>query len=310
MTTKRSLNEFLANYPLYKSFEAVTNYSRSCEGYVHPLYIYKQTFTSLCPIENGVKVFELTLPESYIKHLYNMPEEGICKSLLDEKGKLDYVQYFEGICTSCKKHHIGFLLHVYSDYEIPLETHNIIFPDVEKDILVEQPVKIFIEKVGEYPICKINVSKEITKVLDRESSNWYYKAQHLLRESFGIGAFAYFRRIIEKELINLIKDASALNPEKSSEFTSLLLEYERTNKTYLIYENSFNLLPASLKSLGDNPFSLLYKQTSMGLHELSEEECLSKAEAVNYVLTFIITKLYEEKNSYIDTKKYLNELKK
>jgi hypothetical protein len=90
----------------------------------------------------------------------------------------------------------------------------------------------------------------------------------------------------------------------------MLSRYEKSNKVHLIYENIFDFLPSALKSLGDNPFSLLYKQTSMGLHELTEQECFVKAEAINYVLTFLIKKLYEEKVSFSDTKKYINELKK
>ncbi len=310
MTIKRNLNTFLEEYPLYKPFEAVTEYSRDCEGYTDPFMLFRQIFNAFCPHENDIRVFELNLSDSFIKYWGEFPEDGIHDSLIDENGKLDYIQNYEGICTSCKKHKVAFLLHIYSDEKIPKETVKTIFSNPQDDSLVKQPVKIFIEKIGEYPKRKIKIDNEVSKVLDRESSNWFYKAQCSLNEKFGIGSFAYFRRIIEKELIRLAKEVSELNHSKSEEMKNLILEYESKNKVHLIYENIFEFLPPALKSLGDNPFALLYKQTSMGLHELTEQECLIKAEAINYLLTFLIKKLYEEKMTFRDTNKFINILKK
>lgn len=40
MTIKRNLNQFLEEFPLYKPFETVSDYSRDCEGYTDPFMIY------------------------------------------------------------------------------------------------------------------------------------------------------------------------------------------------------------------------------------------------------------------------------
>lgn len=310
MTIKRKLNSFLEEYYLYNAFEAVTEYSRDCYGYTDPFLIDKQTFNSFCPYEDDIKVFELTLPNYYKETFGRLPaSDGINYSFINEEGKLDYIQYFEGICTGCHKHKIGFLLHIYSDYEIPTNLGNIVYNNPSDDILINQPVNIYIEKVGEYPKKNVVVDKEVSKVLDRESTNWYYKAQSSLKDNLGIGAFAYFRRIIEKELLGLAEEVSNLKHSKSKEMKDLILEYKNNGKTHLLYENIYDFLPPALKALGDNPFSLLYKQASKGLHELTEKECLEKSEAINYVLTFLIRKLYEEKQSFSETNKYINILR-
>lgn len=310
MTIKRNIYDFLKDYPLYKPFEAVSGYSRNCEGYTDPFMLSKQTFSAFCLNENDIRIFELNTTDSFIKFWSELADDGIHESLIDNNGRLDYIQHFEGVCTSCRKHKISFLLHIYSDQKIPKETVETIFSNPNDDPLIQQPVNIFIEKIGEYPKQKIKIDTEISKVLDRESCNWYFKAKSSLNDKLGIGAFAYFRRIIEKELISLAKEVSELKHSKSEKMKELILEYENSNKVYLIYDNIFEFLPPALKSFGDNPFALLYKQTSMGLHELTEEECLSKAEAIDYVLTFLIKKLYEEKTSFNDNQKFINELKK
>jgi len=239
-----------------------------------------------------------------------LADSGIHESLIDNNGRLNYIQHFEGVCTSCRKHKISFLLHIFSDEKIPKETNLQIYINPNDDPLIQQPVNIFIEKIGEYPKLKVKIDKEFSKILDHESCNWYFKAKSLLSDNHGIGAFAYFRRIIEKELINLAKEVSELKHSKSQKMKDMILEYENSNKVNLIYDNIFEFLPLSLKSFGDNPFALLYRQTSKGLHELTEEECLKKAEAINYVLTFLLKKIYEEKTSNYDNQRFINELKK
>ena len=78
----------------------------------------------------------------------------------------------------------------------------------------------------------------------------------------------------------------------------------------MIYENIFDYLPSSLKGLGDNPFQLLYKQTSKGLHNLSEKECLERAHNINQLLKFVIRKLNEEKSEILEIRQVIKELKK
>ena len=310
MHKKENLNSFLEEYPLYKPFEAVTEYKRTCEGYTDPFMLYGQTFNYLCPNENEQKVFSLTIPESFIEYWGKFPDDGIPDLLIDEDGKLNYIQHFEGKCTCCKISKIDFLLHIWSDNPIPQETIEVICHDPSSDPLKQNPVNIYIEKIGEYPIRKAIIDKEISKFFDRESNNWYYKAKKSLENNLGIGAFSYYRRILEKELLHILAEVGKLKNSHSSNINELIKEYKETNKVHLLYENVYEYLPLSLKALGDNPLKLLYKQISAGLHNLTEDECLKKSEAIDFVLTFVIRKLYEEKSEMKKAISLISELKR
>lgn len=61
--------------------------------------------------------------------------------------------------------------------------------------------------------------------------------------------------------------------------------------------------------LGDNPIKLLYNQTSNGLHSLTEEECLEKAQKILTLLEFVIKKINEEKSEIKELKDTIKGLK-
>ena len=162
--------------------------------------------------------------------------------------------------------------------------------------------------MGALPEIKELPSKIITKYFDRESNNWYYKGINSIVNKFGIGSFAYFRRIIEKELIRIIKDIQTLPSSHNKEIGELLKKHNSDPRISTIYENIFPHLPNSLKELGNNPIKLLYNQTSEGLHSLSEEECYKKAKGIRKLLDFVIKKINEEKSEIKDLRDTIKDL--
>ena len=93
------------------------------------------------------------------------------------------------------------------------------------------------------------------------------------------------------------------------EIQSLLDEHKNKPTITTIYENIFEHLPSSLKSLGDNPIKLLYNQTSEGLHNLTDSQALEKAEIIKDLLEFVIIKIKEEKSNIRDLKDKIRLLK-
>jgi hypothetical protein len=311
-TITHKLGVFLTEYPLYKEFLAVEKHESGSESYTDPTDLQGQTFDYFCELENAVKTFELTIPKNTEEFWGQKPGHLIPNELINSSEKLYFVEHFFGICKSCKTHKIEFLLKVWSDDKI----HKSRLPSISRIIennkkgITEIKPNIYIEKLGIYPKIKSTIEKSISKYFDRETNNWYFKALKSLNENFGIGSFAYFRRIVEKELIKIINDLSLLESEESIQIKELLKKYNKTEKIYLIYENIFDFLPASLKGLGDNPFQLLYKQTSQGLHNLSEQECLKRANNINQLLKFVIIKINEEKSEILKIRQVIKELKK
>jgi hypothetical protein len=311
-STIHKLNIFLQEYPLYREFLAVEKYENYCEGYTNPLDIQGQTFDYYCDLEKDIKTFELIVPEKSRNFWGEKPGHQIPEELFNEEHKLNFIEHFTGICKSCNKNKVEFLLKISSDDVVSkskLPSINRIIENNKKGIVEIKP-SIYIQKIGVYPELKPEIDKTISKYFDRETNNWYFKAIKSLNENFGIGSFAYFRRIVEKELIKIINDLSHIESEESNHIKELLEKYNKTEKVYHIYENIFEFLPSSLKGLGDNPFQLLYKQTSKGLHNLSEQECLKRANNINQLLKFVIIKINEEKSEILKIRQVIKDLKK
>jgi hypothetical protein len=315
MHIKHKLSDFLTEFPLYKTFCAVEKFSRTEGDYSDPIYLHGETFSYYCRIENDFKTFELELPIESAKFWGSMPSGEVPKEVLIENDYLDYTHHFIGKCKSCKKFHVDFLLHLWSDNPIPTSEINTIKLDEKTgeykpiDEFIDNRANIYIEKVGVKPESEISVDKNIVKYFDRETGNWYYKAIKSWTLNLGIASFAYFRRIIEKELIGIVIDIAKLNTA-DSKLNKLITDYKDTNQVYSIYENIFPLLPKSLQALGENPFKILYKQTSEGLHSLNEEQCLERAENIDLILKFVVKSLNEEKSEISKIRNALKKLKK
>jgi hypothetical protein len=310
---KHSLSKFLSEYPLGKPFTAVENYIRQSHAYTNPFDIKGSTFTFFCEQEQENKTFELVLTEPNSEYFGRMPGDRIPSDLFDKDGKLNFKHYFIGECKSCGEYHVDFLLHVYTDKAIPSDQSNTVaFLDnntqVAADSLTHNRANIFIEKLGA-PAIKIEIPKTIEKYLGRESGNWYYKAKLSLKENLGIGAFAYFRRIIEKELTRFVDDIIAL-PSADLELKNIVKKHRNSSKPHLIYEDIFPYLPNSLRVLDDNPLKLLYQQTSEGLHNLTETECMQRAKEIEVVLNFVMTKINEEKSTMLEVRNAMKLLRK
>jgi len=314
MHKKHKLNKFLTEYPLYRKFCAVENFTRTEKDYSCPTYIHGETFTYYCQNEDENKTFELKLPETTLEFWGNKVEGCLPGEVLIENDFLDYTHHFTGECQSCKKYKVDFLLHIWSDNPIPRDERYTFQRDIKID--EDKPVdefnpnraNVFIEKVGVKPVTIVSIDKNIHKYFDRETENLYFKAIKSLSDNLGIAAFAYFRRIIEKELTKIVIDISELN-STDNKLKQMVSEYKETNQVSSIYENIFQFLPKSLQALGDNPIKILYKQTSEGLHSLSEKECLERAETINLVLKFVIKTLNEEKSQISEIRDALKKLK-
>jgi len=312
---KKSLQNLITEYPLYKSFIGDDKYYQSEESYTDPFSFQGETFHSYCEEENHRTTFEIQLPIIDYKYWAELPGGDIPEQVYDNSGKINFTQHFIGQCQSCKKFKIDLIFRVWSDVEIPRQTGQIFRGNLDSkefqliDETKENHPKIFIEKIGIFPPNQIHLDKSIKKYFDRETENLYFKALKSYNENLGIASFAYFRRIIEKELINILNDIAELEAS-NPKLKKMISEYKNTKKAYSIYENIFEFLPVSLKSLGENPLKLLYQQTSEGLHSISDKKCLERAENINMILKFVIKKIQEETSEILDIRNAIKNLGK
>ncbi len=303
------MKEFLANFGLYQEYLLLENYSSQNNNLTNPYSFIGETFQYKCQEEDSYKTFELELaPET--EEYYGAHSGLVIPKNLLKKDKLDFTFKVIGKCQSCKTYNIDFLLHVYSNnltaQFVGGMSHD--YKDSEGNSQ-KAGTNIYIQKVGANPQIKIIPDKIITKFFDKETNKWYFKGINSLNENYGIGSFAYFRRIIEKELINIIQDIKTLPDSHKLEIEKLLSKHKENPRISTIYDNIFEHLPNSLKSLGDNPIKLLYNQTSEGLHNFNEEECLNKAKSILKLLNFVLRKINEEKSELKDLREIIKGLK-
>ncbi len=143
-----------------------------------------------------------------------------------------------------------------------------------------------IVKVGEWPPFGPRLPSKLITLL-REDQDRFLKGRRAENQGLGIGAFAYYRRVVESEkdslLDQIIKVAKKLGgtPELIAELQKAKKEHQFSKAV----EQVKHAIPQSLLIGGKNPLLLLHNALSQGLHNESDEECLKIARDIRLVLT-------------------------
>ena len=149
-----------------------------------------------------------------------------------------------------------------------------------------------IQKFGQLPKMKLAANRDLSTFLKDDLGN-YEKALACLSHEFGVGAFAYFRRIVEKNIIRLVdllqEDIRISGVE--TEVTAELAKLRKRSPMKHKIEIANRALPDYLKPHGKNPLGRLYSVLSEGIHNLSEEACLAKANAISNCLEYLVSEL-------------------
>jgi len=155
----------------------------------------------------------------------------------------------------------------------------------------------YIYKYGQYPEWEIKLDKDLKKTLGKHSDN-FKKGLVCETQGYGIGAFAYYRRITEDIIDELLESITELIEESDKEKYQLALE--QTKKTRVAQEKIDlvkDLLPSILRPNGFNPLGVLHSELSEGLHAESDKACLENANHIKSILIFLITQIIQSKES-------------
>jgi hypothetical protein len=164
-----------------------------------------------------------------------------------------------------------------------------------------------IMKVGQFPSWEIAMDKNLVALLG-EHSGFYKKGLVCESQGYGIGARAYYRRIVETIIDQLLESVTDLIPE--TEKPRYLAALQKTKQTIVAKEKIElvkDLLPEILRPSGQNPLGLLHDFLSGGLHAGSEEECLESAQHIREVLVFLVNQIIRSKSS---SKQFTESMKK
>lgn len=142
-----------------------------------------------------------------------------------------------------------------------------------------------LQKLGETPQFGLPVSPSTMKIVGPDRQQ-FLKGRNCEVLGLGIGAFAYYRRVVENQKNRIydeilrISQHSQMDPELVKQIEAAKGEIQFTKSV----EKIKAALPTSVLVGGENPLLLLHSALSKGVHELSDEECLSLANDIRTVL--------------------------
>jgi len=147
-------------------------------------------------------------------------------------------------------------------------------------------------KFGELPGFGPPVPSRVLRLIqpDREL---FLSGRRCENQGLGIGAFTYYRRVVENqwsrlvgEIIKVAKAISAPQPTISA------LEAAIAEKQFSkAVKGLKDAVPQALLINGHNPLILLHAALSHGVHNLPDEECLELATSIRVVLVELAEKL-------------------
>jgi hypothetical protein len=145
--------------------------------------------------------------------------------------------------------------------------------------------KSFVWKFGEDPPFGPPTPPRAVKLIGPDKE-LFFAGRRAESQGMGIGAFAYYRRIIENQK-NRIFDEIIKATNKIAPGNAVIKELEKAKgETQFIkaVETISHALPESLLINGQNPLKLLHSALSRGLHDLPDDECLELASDIRTVL--------------------------
>lgn len=153
----------------------------------------------------------------------------------------------------------------------------------------------YIMKVGQYPPWDISIGKNMKDILGGYTD--YFKRGKICEsQGYGIGALAYYRRIVEEIIDKLLDSISDLmSGEEKTKYEEALAETKKTKVSQQKIELVKDLIPPILNTEQFNPLKTLHNVLSEGLHGRSDEECLEDASIIKNVLIFLVNSILKRK---------------
>ena len=272
--------KFLEEYPLYRKFDFELGKDPST------IIISIDDFPNVnlnmyCPNCNEIRTFRFT--HKYI----HKKEEEIKISFFKtpppptlEENDIVNLNY---ICAYCEKFHRFFAIKMGKE----LQT---------------------IEKVGQYPTWAKIVEKNLKKIL-KGYSEYYKKGKTCEFHSYGIGAFVYYRRIVEDIIEKLLESIPDLmSEEELEEYQVALGEVRKTKNATDKIAFVKDLLPPILKPEQFNPLKTIHDALSKGLHGRTDEECLEDAESIRTSLVFLVNAILSRKKEQQEYTESMKEI--
>jgi hypothetical protein len=149
-------------------------------------------------------------------------------------------------------------------------------------------------KFGELPRFGPPIPAKLQRLI-QPHRELFLKGVQCETRGLGIGAFAYFRRVVENEKSRLIDEIIRVcgKVNGGEAFIPVLKEAQKETQFSKAIEKIADAIPDALRISGHNPLTLLHSALSKGIHNQSDEQCLEAAHAIRLVLTEIAERMSE-----------------
>ena len=165
------------------------------------------------------------------------------------------------------------------------------------------------QKFGEIPTFGPPVPSRVIKLIgpDREV---FLRGRRSENHGLGIGAFAYYRRVVENQKGRIIKEMGKVAQKlgASTEIGALFAAAEQETQFSKAIETIKSAIPESLRVDGHNPLTLLHDALSEGLHANTDEECLVLATSIRVILTELADRMSQALKDDAELKEAVSRL--
>jgi hypothetical protein len=151
-------------------------------------------------------------------------------------------------------------------------------------------VKIYEEPPFGHPI-----PKRLFQVIGEANRDSFLQARRAIARGLGIGAYAYYRRIVENTKFDLVGSVLEVARATNAPASQIgLLQKAQTERRFSKAIETLRdgaAIPAVLLIDGHNPLTLLHDLLSEGIHELTDQQCLERAQEAEVILCEIADRM-------------------
>jgi hypothetical protein len=153
----------------------------------------------------------------------------------------------------------------------------------------------FCTKIYQEPAFGQPIPKRLFEIIGEDNRAPFLQARRAIARGLGIGAYAYYRRIVENTKFTLV--GSVLNVAKATNAPTGQIELLQKAQSERQFSKAIETLrdvgaiPAALLIDGHNPLALLHDLLSEGIHELDDNECLKRAQEAEVILCEIADRM-------------------
>jgi hypothetical protein len=139
------------------------------------------------------------------------------------------------------------------------------------------------------------IPKRLFHIIDETNREYFLQARRAIARGLGIGAYSYYRRIIENKKFDLV--GSVLEVAQATNASSDQIELLKKAQVETQFSKAIDMLrdvsaiPAVLLINGHNPLSIVHDLLSEGIHKLTDAECLERAQQAEIILCEVANRM-------------------